>query len=411
MICDTNCRICPRVEVTATVVRRRRVADHALVRALGFVVGLSSILVGCFYDSSWGSRTTAQKHMAAAERPASLSPASIERAPKAARHVFKVRLWASPQFSAQTMDWKHEMRAVIEDANTVLVHAASTRLEIASLESWASPPDDLHQALAALRVHDRGEDVGWVIGLVGSFPKYTRSFHDLGMARLLGRHVVLRASSDLGEHEAAEAAYDKLDPSERLQLVAERKRHRSVAILLHEIGHTLGAVHQTGDEEFMAPTYSKKMHAFGPAATALLSIGAAHRDEVDVRPWAKDLLHYYEGATAPWDDKERTALMTELRTLTAPASATPAAPSAKEVFTEVPPELEKADLPSWTRAAEAFRAGKLKEAWDAGTPLFGKYPKVLAVQDLRCQTATKVGFEWPRVKAECAELMKLSTGK
>ncbi|MBI2396061.1 MAG: hypothetical protein HYV09_41240 [Deltaproteobacteria bacterium] len=382
------------------------------MRALGIVLGVSAILGGCFYDSSWGNRTTAQKHLAAAERPASLSPASIERAPKVAKHVFKVRLWATPQFSAQTMDWKHEMRAVVDEANTVLVHAASTRLDIASLESWASPQDDLPQALAALRVHDRGEDVGWVIGLVGSFPKYTRSFHDLGIAGLLGRHVVLRASSDLGEHEAAEAAYDELDPSERLQLVAERKRHRSVSILLHEIGHTLGAVHQTGDEHFMVPSYSKKMHAFGPAATALLSIGVAHRDDADVRSWATDLLHYYEGATAPWDDKERAALMTDLRAVAPPAAAPPAAPApAKVPFVEVPPELDKADVPTWTRAVEAFRAGKLKDAWDAGTPLFGKYPKVFAVQDLRCQTATNVGFEWPRVKAECAELMKLSTGK
>jgi len=380
-------------------------------------------LTGCFlgYDSRWGQETTAQKHNAEAARPASLTPVSSAGPTANAAHVFKVRIWATAQFTAQTMDWKHETREILDSANTVLLHAASTRLEIASMESWPSPPsqEDLLKTIQGLRAHDKGDDVSWVIGLVGSFPTYTSSYHDLGMGHMMGRHLVLRAASDLGEHEAAEAAFDKLDPSARLQLVAERKRHRSVATLLHEIGHTLGAVHETGTEDFMGPAYSKTVHTFGPEATAVVKIGIAHRDETDPRPFGKDLLRYYEAATTPWIDKERTGFVAELRTMTAGFGATvPVAsgsasttPASKPAFTEVPSELKDADRTRWSQTSESFRAGKMKDAWETGTPLFSAYPSVLAVQDLRCQIAMKIGFDWQRVKLECEKLMQLSTTK
>lgn len=383
------------------------------VRLLPLVCVLS--LAGCFYDSSWGHETTAQKHNAEAARPSSFkAPTESSGAPaKKASRTFYIRVWATPQFASQTLDWKRDFKETLATANEILTVAADARLEIASIETWPSPPpqDDLHATLTALQKHDSGKDVEWVVGLVGSFPKFTNSFHDLGLAPLLGRQIVLRAAGDLTEHEAAEAAFNKLSADERLAVLAERKRHRSVATFVHEIGHTLGAVHDDSKDGLMHPVYSKSMRAFGPEVSKALSIGAAHRMDKDQRPVAEELLAFYEKTESPWVPQDRTSILGQLKAYVGPPTPAPSAAPENKAFAETPKELDKKDVPAWTRAVEAFRKNDLKSAWDAATPLFDAYPKVLAVQDLRCQTAMKIGFDWKRTKVECEKLMQLSTGK
>jgi len=381
------------------------------------LVGLAVCFVGCFYDSRWGQETTAQKHNAEAARPSSFkAPAESSGTPaKKASHTFKIHVWATSQFASQTLDWKRDFKDMLATANDILTVAADMRLEIASIETWPSPPsqDNLETTLGALQKHDPGKDVEWVIGLVGSFPKFTNSFHDLGMAPMLGRHLVVRAAGDLTEHEAAEAAFDKLSTDERLAVLAERRRHRSVAVFVHEIGHTLGAVHDDSKEGLMYPVYSKSMRAFGADVSKALGIGAAHRLDNGQRAWAEELLAFYKNSASPWVDKERTSMIGQLEAYVGPPPAPTTATTTKEpsAFAETPKELDKKDVPTWSRAVEAFRKNKMKEAWDEATPLFDAYPKVLAVQDLRCQIAMKVGFDWKRTKVECEKLMQLSTGK
>jgi len=368
---------------------------------------------GCFYDSSWGHETTAQKHNAEAARPSSFKAPteSSGLGAKKASRTFHIHVWATSQFASQTLDWKRDFKEMLATANDILTASADTRLEIASIESWPSPPaqDDLGTALSALQKHDAGSDVEWVVGLVGSFPKFTTSFHDLGLAQLLGKHVALRAAGDVNEHEGAEAAFNKLSADERLAVVGERKRHRSVATFVHEIGHSLGAVHDETKDGLMHPFYSKSMRSFGTDVSKALAIGAAHRLDATHRAWAEELLGFYDKNESTWAAKERASMITNLKSYLGPAPAPVA--SAPPQFAEVPKELDAKDRPAWTRAVDAYRAAKMKDAWDAASPLFDAYPKVLAVQDLRCQIAMKIGFDWSRTKVECEKLMHLSTGK
>lgn len=171
-------------------------------------------------------------------------------------------------------------------------------------------------------------------------------------------------------------------------------------------------MHDTEKEGLMYPAYSKDKRAFGSDVSAVLTIGAAHHADTTQQPIAKELLAYYEAHTAPWVPKEREALIATLKAYVGPtpaAAPTPAAPAV--AFAETPKELKEGDRPVWVRSVEAFRAGKMKEAWEAGAPLFNAYPKILAVQDLRCQIAMKVGFDWQKTKAECEQLMQLTMGK
>ena len=367
--------------------------------------------LGCFYDSSWGHEKTAQQHNAEAARPASFKSESSGAMPAKAAHVFKMRVWATPQYISQTLDWQHDFKEVVETANEILLKSADTRIELAGMSSWPAGEENLEKALTALAAHDKAEDVEWVVGLVSGFATFTTSFHDLGAARYLSRYMVLRAASDFTEHAAAEAAFTKLGTEERMRLLAERKRHRSVATFVHEVGHTLGAVHDTDREGLMYPGYSKVMRAFGPDVSKVLAIGVAHRNDPSQHPLAKDLLAYYEANTTPWVAKERESTIAQLKAFVGPAPVAPIAAAPVVAFKEPPAELKDPDRATWSRAVELFRAAKWKDSWDAGLPLFTAYPKVLPVQDLRCQVAMKIGFEWQRTKTECAPLMQLSTGK
>ena len=97
----------------------------------------------------------------------------------------------------------------------------------------------------------------------------TLSFHELGRARVLGRHVVLRTMDDVGELRALEG-FDTLEPTERSRLYQQRKRHKETAVLLHELGHCLGALHTREPAELMHPQYTSDMQSFAPENLELM---------------------------------------------------------------------------------------------------------------------------------------------
>ena len=53
--------------------------------------------------------------------------------------------------------------------------------------------------------------VDFVLGLVGSLPRVEFSFHQLGMAGLLGKHLVVRAMNDDAEFKYIQHQLDELD--------------------------------------------------------------------------------------------------------------------------------------------------------------------------------------------------------
>jgi hypothetical protein len=194
---------------------------------------------------------------------------------------------------------------------------------------------------------------------------------------------------------------------------------------LHELGHTLGGVHEAKKDLLLFPTHDSQMSSFGPAATDLLTISFTHRAETPsgdakMALW-KDLLASYENAPdGDWDAKEKDEMIARLRTalgipLVATKSTASASPSASSsappAAIVAPSDLKPADASTFIEASKQFQAGKYGDSWKTATPLFAAYPDVYDVQDLRCKLAMKQGFDWKTTKAECAQLMKLSTKK
>ena len=333
---------------------------------------------GCFYDSRWGEAKRVQQHNAAAASPATLHVASADGAERAPARVYRVRVYATTSYAAQTMDWKRKMTDLVDDANRVLERAVGARLQVESCRDWgAVREDDLAATLASLRTSDSGRDVDWVVGMAGGLPRVTRSFHDVGMADLGGKHFVLRAAAELEDETAIARNFDELKEEERAELVRARKRHRAVAVFLHEIGHTLGAPHTRDARSLMSPQYDSRMEAYGDASTALMRATLAHRDDVDAGP--------------------RTA---------AAATLQPEKPLPEDVS-----PLPEGERDRYARAIHAFEASDVAGAYEAAGPLFESRADVYSIQDLRCKLALARGLVWTETRAECDALMKLSTSK
>ena len=83
----------------------------------------------------------------------------------------------------------------------------------------------------------------FVIGLIAPAQVSTPSFHERGIARVLGKHIVLRGVDDTVEQRALEKQLRGLRGEEREESQRQRIRHLFATLLLHEVGHALGAAH------------------------------------------------------------------------------------------------------------------------------------------------------------------------
>jgi hypothetical protein len=245
-----------------------------------------------------------------------------------------------------------------------------------------------------------------VVGLVGALPRQTQSLHELGYSEVLGKHVVVRAASRLGEHDAFDRALTELSDEERDRLVRARRRHRAEAVFLHELGHVLGALHEAEVTSLMHPAYDEKMNAFGDDAVILMRLAL---DEADRPAVVHAQLAYLRGAkTSAWAPGERDAAVTHLEAmLAAPTPATSEGTSAPPAV-EGPPDLPPGDRDRYVRALQTFRAGAVPAAYELARPLFTAYPNTYAVQDLRCQLATVRWLEKDALLAECAPSTRLA---
>ena len=352
-----------------------------------FLLALSALVTSACFDSRFGEAKRAQQANAARLTPATLTSAGAPpegaalatRAP--APRTYRIRVYATPAYTAQTIDARRQLSALLDDASPILA-ALGARLTIESFTPWedAGSEDDLRAMLGRLRARDEGADADWVVGLVGGLPRATRSFHELGMSVTPGKHIVLRAASKLDEAQAVDKAFDELDDEQRARLTHELKRHRATAIFLHELGHTLGADHEADARSLMNPAYDRRMTTFGAAALASMRAELARRAEGAA-----------VASAAP-----------------APSGDTPAAPPV-EPAVPVPDGVSDADGRLFAAGTRALAAGDPASAWDRARPLFDRYKDSLPVQDLRCRIAMAVGLPFPVVRAECDRMMQLST--
>jgi hypothetical protein len=384
---------------------------------------LAGAFLSACYNSEWGQAKRAQEHNVAISAPATLraedrerdgDPASpAERA--ASNHVQKLRVRAlvTPSFTAQVVDAPRHLRDLFEDVNLVTERDLGARFVLVETRSWdLAGDDDIEKTFDALRATDAGEGVDYVAGFVGSLPRATRSFHEVGMGALVGKYVVVRAPSSAERHDAIEKSFGELPEEQRRELEKRLRRHRATAVFLHELGHTLGSVHETSPESIMFPQYNAKMSAFGASANDVMRAALAKHGASEAEVAHDVIAALSRAPDGVFVGGEREQLIAHLASIgktaaakdgAPPVNAPPAEPAVPET-----PELSSADRRRFVKAYGASASGDFLAAWNAAKPLFRAYPESMRVQDYRCQLATRtMSFELARL--ECAPLMKLST--
>ena len=389
------------------------IRDRGASARIRGAAALATVLLAssCLYDSSWADPKRAQQ--AAAQRA---TPSALRATPQLAvgpdeatskKHSrrLQIRAHATPRYAAEVVDWQRQLADLLADANEVLGPTVSVRLELTTAEVWAprGADDDLLAMLDEVSEREPGARVEWVVGLIGSVPRFERSFHQLGLGRT-GKHFVVRAMNDAREYEAIENNLSKLDDQERHKLYRVRKRHKTTAVFLHELGHTLGVIHELDRTTLMAPVYDPKEEGFSVGAAEWMRISLDQRlDPAAKAPTAsgQTLLDHLQKTASSWVPAERDELVARLQaqlatssrrtsgTTTArpnrgpgpgpghdPGASPPAAPADLAA-------LGVPDRSAFDEATEALRAGQPREAWSRAKPLFTAYPDVATVQDPR----------------------------
>jgi hypothetical protein len=377
---------------------------------------LPILSAGCFlgYDSRWGQQKLAQQHAAQRSTPKPL-PTARAGDDRVARRVLRVRAYATPGYAASVVDWQKQLAELIEQANAILRPEFDAQLELADLATFPNPAseDKLAGLLQQLGALDPASDVDWVVGLAVAVPRFAASPDELGIAPLLGRHIVLRAMSDAHEYEVITRNFSELSEDERRKLYHVRKQHKLCVTFLHELAHTLGVPHELSAQSLMNPSYHVEASDFSDEAAQIIRASLANRaspaSPVLDSALASRLDAWLRAPDSAWEPASRDAELQKLaQFLSTRASTARLTPSPSK-----PPATQSAPIPSTVQglspeeqqsfdtARADLGAGHAAQARELAAPLFEKHASIPALQSLRCDIAMAIGGDWETISAEC----------
>lgn len=188
-----------------------------------------------------------------------------------------VRVYGDDDYRAQNLHWQQTFGEQLEYANAVLGPQFGIHL-VADYREWNhhAPGNGLPDDLDELKMLDAGADVVSVVGLTSSLSLASATFDLLGYASIGGRHIMLRGYADLEERKVFARAFPDLPADERERALEARRRHKTAAVVLHELGHNFGAEHVVGDT-LMNPVYSEHAAAFSDDSHAAVQRGIDER--------------------------------------------------------------------------------------------------------------------------------------
>lgn len=278
-----------------------------------------------------------------------------------------LRVYATDDYVGQNVAWQDHFRRLVDRLNDRVGPWPGVVFEVEEMHSWVpkASEDDVEGLLAELEQHDPGEDVDWVVGLASALPHAPTMIHEFGVARPLGRHMILRSLHELMEAQALRRQFAASLPEKIEELLEARKHHKEEVIFLHEWGHSLGALHVEEEHLIMNPTYSPLQEQIGPHAAHIVALAMRRRLAPEVEAddeWrvtlAPELRAFVTGpAAVVWEAKDREHLLAaidrvapprdSLSAVTAPAvkhtlvnpSGPKEAPVLRQPLQLLPPEL------------------------------------------------------------------------
>jgi biopolymer transport protein ExbD len=241
------------------------------------VVVVAALLAGCLISppihfGGGKSPEQAQRDTLAKLMPPQLGGDSGDEAtPPPDVRDRRMRVWADDQFRAQNVHWERTFQDELDYANSVLAPLLGIRF-VADYQAWSrhAPSATLADSLLALAEQDRGDDVFAVVGLTSSLGLTSATFEQIGLADLPGKHLMLRGYADVEEARMFDTAFPKIDREQREAVHEARRRHKTAALLLHELGHNFGAPHADATDTIMSALYSDHAASFDEQSRALM---------------------------------------------------------------------------------------------------------------------------------------------
>jgi len=398
-------------------------AAHRWLR-WGLAIAVLLVACGGYQPSPYAQRKAYQSNQARRLRAASTAPKARSWRAFARK---RLRVHVGPAYRQHNAQWRTHVADQVERANAILKQSLGIELSVVSVQAWEpeSSLEDLYPRLDELAAHDDGRDADWVLGLVGSMPLATNSFRQLGAARVLGKHLVMRDMDSYHERQSI-AELDTLDDRAQRDLYRGRRRHKETTILLHELGHTLGAMHMDSELAFMNPGYSNRMRVFADGNLTLMRRVLAFHQEVpeerDLRALIAGLSSYAQAnPQAGWVMEERAQYVTQLEAaLRQINQQTTSGESAAQDPAQSPPpaddgpESDVSALDAGARKAFAqvrkqAQAGELGAAYAGAVALADSHADSYAVQHLACRLAMEIGRLTRKTRGYCDRMAVLAS--
>lgn len=307
----------------------------------------------------------------------SVTPPPIEQSTAPASRTLKVRVWVDRDYQGQTPQWEPRVRAMFARASGLSRGAFGVELLPIVITTWdRAGSSQLEPLLQQLEQQDSGEDVDLVVGFVSALTAFTATYHQLGMANVPGRHLVLRGIDNAEETDAIVGSLKLIGDDEKISVVRARKEHKETAVLLHELGHAYGAFHDREPDHFMSGTYAMGQTTFSERSQKVIAIGLTHlpaalKDGVERKAWIGELQPIVDAmAENEWAIGEREKELARLKSDTRPIRP-----------------LSEADNKLLDLAVEKLNAGRAADALATARPLAERFPSDPRVMGVVCWAA------------------------
>ena len=368
------------------------------MRALAALVLIAG--AGCLANRAVYQRRTA----------AQLEPAPLRATPSGGGPVgrARVRVYIDQDYRVQNPGHEHKIRRLLDHANEMLEPTVGLRLELADVRAWERKSgDNLQGALDELEALDTATDVDFVFGMVNALSRVSTELHELGRARVLGHHMVVRGLNDAAEVASLDRMLGTISARQRQGLYTRRKRHKELLIFLHEIAHTLGGLHVTDEDNILFPTYQHRQSSFGVEDARLMRMIARARlaqdQSSDQRGWGEVLTYLREKSWTGWNEDEKEILLAELDNRAKGAEQSTTAEPLGE-------SMRAADRDRFRAAERLSASGRALDAWEELEPLVGYYPDEPAVQRFACRLAVQAGRDRSMVELRCGHAARAAPG-
>lgn len=343
------------------------------------------------------------------ERPAAdlsgVLPATLEARGKAREgdpREAKVRVWVDAGVRA-TPRWKEEITDQLDYAGQLLTPMLGVRLKVEEIKSWdRAGMLEPGVALSSLKDVDPGKEVAWVIGYISPGESASKAMSELGTTELLGRHIVLRAWAEKPETDALAGALPDLKGTERTEVLAAHERHKQTVALLHHLGASLGAIHDTDPSWVQNPIYSPTIATISDRNRDLMQMSVDRRLSDDAtQEVAHALLETIENENwGGWIGQAREDTITQLRAIVNASKAGQAAP-----------DVPVAAVEQFERIKTLARKGDMANALAELDNLLIAYPGNAAIYQLKCEMLlVKPGVADKGTRMACARVSELAPG-